>query len=443
MKTHVIIFNIIYCLLISYLAPIEGRVESLDIYRDDRRFFHIESFGYEQGFFSFELSDFELYTLAPEAYVNKVSGDAFNIAFVLQRSDQDALTRNDENIRPCFHTDMKNDDDTTVWSIPARNKWNETTKYSKDIERSGYYHLYFSNCEENSQTSFTLYLVEYNLDGDVANYLSAGESSLPFLYFFICAMFITSLVIWCQQLYRYKSEIKNIHYLMTVLLVLKIFTLFFESFEYHNLKIYGTAHGWNIAYYIFTFLKSMMLFSVIVLIGTGWSYLKPFLTERDKQIVWTVLVVQLMVNIAMVVTAETSPGSRDWLTWRDILHLLDMICCCAILLPIVWSIRHLREAASADGKAARTIERLKRFRRFYLLVVSYIYFTRIIVFLLQATLSFEFTWLGNVFDELAALIFYVTTGYLFKPRSDNPYLALEDVGDHTYTANTVAELSDL
>ena len=39
--------------------------------------------------------------------------------------------------------------------------------------------------------------------------------------------------------------------------------------------------------------------------------------------------------------------------------------CCLILLPIVWSIRHLRESSEVDGKAARNLERLKRFRKFY------------------------------------------------------------------------------
>jgi hypothetical protein len=57
-------------------------------------------------------------------------------------------------------------------------------------------------------------------------------------------------------------------------------------------------------------LRSMGLVSVIILVGTGWSHLKPvrfpnfdnllilsvqFLTERDKQIMLVTLVVQLMV----------------------------------------------------------------------------------------------------------------------------------------------------
>jgi len=152
-----------------------------------------------------------------------------------------------------------------------------------------------------------------------------------------------------------------------------------------------------------------------------------------------VLVVELMVQIAMVVLDETTPGSAGWLTWRDILHLLDMVCCCVILLPIVWSIRHLRLAAqedTKDGKAARNMARLTSFRTFYLLVVAYVYFTRIIVYLLGATLPFELTWLSTVFSEAANAAFYVITGYLFRPQSRNPYLPLEGEGDEELTGTT-------
>ena len=50
-----------------------------------------------------------------------------------------------------------------------------------------------------------------------------------------------------------------------------------------------------------------------------------------------------------MVLDENTPASRAWFTWRDILHLVDIICCCAILFPIVWSIKHLREAAGVRG----------------------------------------------------------------------------------------------
>jgi hypothetical protein len=67
-------------------------------------------------------------------------------------------------------------------------------------------------------------------------------------------------------------------------------------------------------------------------------------------------------------------------------------------------------SASSPFTAARNVNRLTRFRSFYLLVVAYVYFTRIIVFLLNATLSFELTWLGTIASEFAALAFYAITG---------------------------------
>jgi hypothetical protein len=125
-----------------------------------------------------------------------------------------------------------------------------------------------------------------------------------------------------------------------------------------------------------------------------------------------------------------------------VLRLVDIICCGAILVPIIWSIKHLRDAAAIDGKgnhlastqlysfarhgparepllthyghsaaAKRNMEKLKLFREFYLLVVTYIYFTRIIVFLLDATLHYQYVWLGEFFTELATLIFWGLTGY--------------------------------
>jgi hypothetical protein len=59
---------------------------------------------------------------------------------------------------------------------------------------------------------------------------------------------------------------------------------------------------------------------------------------------------------------DTHLASQGWLTWRDLLHLMDIACCCAILFPIVWSIKHLRDAAGTDGKAGRNLERLRLFR---------------------------------------------------------------------------------
>lgn len=209
---------------------------------------------------------------------------------------------------------------------------------------------------------------------------------------------------------------------MALLLAVKTAAMFFESIRYHYIATTGSGEGWSIVYYVFAFLKGLLLFTVILLIGTGWSLVKPYLNDREKKIVLVVLILQVLDNIALIVLEEMAPGSQEWYTWRDVLHLVDIICCCAILFPIVWSIRHLRQAASADGKAEHNITKLTLFRQFYIMVVTYIYFTRIIVFLLAATMPYDWMWLRYVFTELATLAFYVVTGYKFKPAENNPYL---------------------
>jgi len=63
--------------------------------------------------------------------------------------------------------------------------------------------------------------------------------------------------------------------------------------RYHFLAATGSADGWSAVFYVVTFLKSLLLFTVILLIGTGWSLVKPYLNDREKQVVLIVLVLQV------------------------------------------------------------------------------------------------------------------------------------------------------
>lgn len=91
------------------------------------------------------------------------------------------------------------------------------------------------------------------------------------------------------------------------------------------------------------------------------------------------------VHLHMAACSEAPKSRKHVLHAKCVFNLrrspaqVDIICCCAILFPIVWSIKHLREASQTDGKAARSLHKLTLFRQFYVMVVSYIYFTRIVV----------------------------------------------------------------
>lgn len=67
---------------------------------------------------------------------------------------------------------------------------------------------------------------------------------------------------------------------------------------------------------------------------------------------------QVFTELAIIFIDEYTPAKASWLTWKELMHLMDIVCCAAILFPIVWRIKHLREAAQSDGKAAQCAPRL-------------------------------------------------------------------------------------
>ncbi|GAB9474542.1 Transmembrane protein [Globisporangium polare] len=284
----------------------------------------------------------------------------------------------------------------------------------------GFYYLFFAHCTPDLQISFHM---EAEFKNGALNYLSAGDSPLPSVYLFMSFAFLFAAALWLRYLRANAIHIHSVHHVMTVLVVFKTVSLFAESMRFYYMKTHGdTLTGWTTVYYVFVFLKGVTLFAVIVLIGTGWSLLKPHLSSRDKSVISVVLVLQVLSNTAMIALEESAVGTRSWVTWRDLLHLLDLLCCFAILLPIVWSIKTLRQSAFTDGKAHMNLQKLTQFRSFYLSVVTYIYFTRIALFLLTASLPYDATWVAVLLGEAASAAFFTVTGYHFRPVMQNPYL---------------------
>ncbi|KAJ0482582.1 putative transmembrane protein GPR107/GPR108 [Helianthus annuus] len=122
--------------------------------------------------------------------------------------------------------------------------------------------------------------------------------------------------------------------------------------------------------------------------------------------------------------------------------LVDVICCCAVLFPIVWSIKNLRESARTDGKAAVNLMKLTLFSLYYVVVICYIYFTRVVVYALETITSYKYLWTSVVAAEMATLAFYVFTGYNFKPEAHNPYFAVDDDDEEEEAASEQLKLED-
>lgn len=295
----------------------------------------------------------------------------------------------------------------------------------------GLYNLYFHSCPNYDLNS--LYSLQFDVDIEEKNgqnYLSAGEMPLPALYFMMSLLFFLSGLFWVFILKKSKHPVFKIHYLMAVLVFLKSLSLLFHGINYHFIQTKGEhVEAWAILYYITHLLKGAVLFITIVLIGTGWTFIKHILADKDKKLFMIVIPLQVLANVAEIIIAESEEGDKEHSTWRDIFILVDLLCCGAILFPVVWSIRHLQEAAGTDGKAAINLRKLKLFRQFYIMIVCYIYFTRIIVYLLKITVAFQYAWLDEMFKEMATYVFFVLTGYKFRPVSQHPYFSMHDDDD--------------
>uniref|UniRef100_A0A803N5X9 Uncharacterized protein n=1 Tax=Chenopodium quinoa TaxID=63459 RepID=A0A803N5X9_CHEQI len=260
-------------------------------------------------------------------------------------------------------------------SPPPASSFNQSYPVSIPNE----YSLFFANCNPESSVTMTVHTEMYNVEfNGVKDYLPAALN-------LICA-----------------AEDK------------------------HYVKVTGSPHGWDVLFYMFQFLRVVLLFTVIVLVGTGWSFLKPFLQEKEKKVLMIVIPLQVLANVASIVIGETGPFIKDWVTWNQVFLLVDIICCCAIIFPIVWSIRSLRETSKTDGKAARNLSKLTLFRQFYIVVIGYLYFTRIVVFALKTISAYKYQWVSNAAEEIASLVFYVIMFYMFRPVERNEYFALDD-----------------
>ncbi|XP_051240841.1 protein GPR108 [Dicentrarchus labrax] len=290
----------------------------------------------------------------------------------------------------------------------------------------GLYSLKFHYCQNRSPGiklpySFTVEVTEKNPDG----YLSAAEIPLSRLYIGMAGVFFTAAMVWVYTLMKHRYSVFKIHWLMAALAFTKSTSLVFHSINYHFINTEGhPIEGWAVMYYITHLLKGALLFITLALIGTGWAFVKYILSDKEKKIFMIVIPLQVLANVAYIIIESTEEGSSEYYLWKEILFLVDLICCGAILFPVVWSIRHLQEASSTDGKAAMNLEKLKLFRHYYVMIVCYIYFTRIIAILLKVTMPFQWQWCYEFLVEVSTLVFFVLTGYKFRPASNNPYLQL-------------------
>ncbi|KAI3873573.1 hypothetical protein MKW92_007627 [Papaver armeniacum] len=427
------VFQIIFIISLSVIFT-SAEIRSSEIRSDDRSIIPFDEFGFTHtGRLELNVSHITLSNPNPELDLSQIgfflsTRDSW-IHVLQQIQDLDITCALQSELVKVVYTFDKLKGAKELGIVYSESESNQFT-------------LVFANCLPQLQVSMDVRSEMYNLDGKNSNrdYLSAGKTVLPRVYFLFFLAYFSLSVVWVYFLYKKRSTVYHIHYFMLAVLILKSLNLLCEAEDKSYIKRTGSAHGWDVLFYIFSFLKGITLFTLIVLIGTGWSFLKPYLQDKEKKVLMIVIPLQVVANIAQVVIDESGPYAQDWITWKQVFLLVDVVCCCAVLFPIVWSIKNLREAARTDGKAAVNLMKLTLFRHYYIVVICYIYFTRVVVYALETITSYRYLWTSVVAGELATLAFYVFTGYKFRPEAHNPYFMIDD--DEEEAAAEALKLED-
>ncbi|KAH7851238.1 hypothetical protein Vadar_008951 [Vaccinium darrowii] len=231
-----------------------------------------------------------------------------------------------------------------------------------------------------------------------------------------------------DECYENRRFIRKIHVLMTILVIFKSLNLFFEAEEKHYIKVTGTPHGWDLWMYLFYSLKALLLITIIMLIGSGWTIMKPVLQAKEKKVLAVGIAIQLVGTIAHIFSDEFGPSNSQYLYSTIVFFLVDCAGFYVVYTPIYSSAQALKEAAKTDGSAARDLGKLRLLASFNNCLsvfwafkwMAWLYFHQI------SPDNCGLEWLVVTSVETVTFGFYIGFFELFRPREQNEYFAVEE-----------------
>lgn len=72
------------------------------------------------------------------------------------------------------------------------------------------------------------------------------------------------------------------------------------------------------------------------------------------------------------------------------------------------------------------VEKLRKFRSFYLVTILFLYWTRIAVVIFVGAAGYQYLWMSIFLTESATVLYYLWVFWEFRPFAENPYLMLQD-----------------
>lgn len=272
-------------IIISHVPSSVSEIKDTRVMDDSRSMILFERFGFSRyGNVVVSVKDFSSKSTRKNAELEPSS-----MGFFLIR---------DVSFPSIFNESERGDNFCILWSrfVKIIFKFDNQAAYngSMVVDEPDEYSLIFGNCLSGTQISMEVHTEMYNIQDGNKNFLPAGQTPLPRLYFIFFLTYSIFFCIWIFICLKQRLDVHKIHLIMGALLLFKALKMICASEDKMYVRKTGTPHGWDVAFYVFGFLKGIMLFTVMVLIGTGWSFLKPYLQEREKKVLMVVIPLQVM-----------------------------------------------------------------------------------------------------------------------------------------------------
>lgn len=254
------------------------------------------------------------------------------------------------------------------------------------------------------------------------HYLPPQPPHLPFVYLVFSVAYLCLLGFWISVCLKNRRCFHRVHLIMGGLLVTTFFHLVMCALaDQHYLEVSCTPHGWDLLLYIFQFIRIVLFYCVIMLIGSGWCFWKPCLQGRDKLVFMTVTLIQVTINVILILIGETvSYSYLDRLSRIEGIVIADFLCRCAVYVSFKWSLRASRNDANAS--------RFSRLKSCLVGVIVCFYIWSILFRRGPDYIVYQCPWVFNiVLDETVNLVVCMVLFYIFRPSEKDECIVGDDV----------------
>jgi len=319
---------------------------------------------------------------------------------------------------------------------------------TKNYLPPGYYYVFVVKCEQDDAINAEIDWDAHNINSRTGaiNYLSAGRIPLTWVSIFFAIVWVAFSSFWIVILLKGRKKANRVHIFLACFFIFYTISYFFDFGTYIVMGNEGSRKAMGFFFFFFTIVRGLLFFLIIVIIGTGLSFIKRHLRRRELLLIISVVVLQVLANIAYTVYENRPKTASNRTTWMAVFRIADLVCCCCVVIPIIWSLNTLRKKADSETGTSqeheqeqKSITKLRLFQRYYLLVIGFVYIRIILVYLISLYVEYYNEWTIDLVKELLSLGFYGFIVYLFRPEAENPFIEYE-LDD--YVAPTLVDLND-